>query len=235
MDGKDRSLDLLGLGKLAQSIPESVYNQTAGTVCRSFESLIAPITETTSGLGRYIRQKFDNMVEIEKSILSYSLNNASQKVKKSGKTLKAPSNPKSFIKAMDETSKETDPLLNIMWTNLLASQLSDDKCHPLFVQILSSFSPKEALLLDKLLPFENIGPYARSVLMRPYNLKSYITESGSEPKPWDVSCDIICESGLAHYVVPEPNTPGEGKVILWLTGMGKEFLDVVSGKTFGTE
>jgi hypothetical protein len=231
-ESADKSMDLLGLGKLAKSIPDSVYKQTTDTVCRTFESLIAPITETTSGFGRYIRQKFDNMVQIEKSLLAYSLNNAKLKIENKGRHLQLPANPKSFIKAMDETAKEVDPLLNVMWTNLLASQLSNDKCHPIFVQILSSLSSKEALLLDKLLPFESIGPYAKNVLMRPYNLKKYITKSGAVPNTWDVSCEVICEFGLANYVVPEPNIVGEGKVILWLTVMGGEFINVVSGKDF---
>jgi hypothetical protein len=47
MHDEDKSLDLIGLGKLAKSIPDSVYLQTTETVCRTFESLIAPITATT--------------------------------------------------------------------------------------------------------------------------------------------------------------------------------------------
>ncbi len=230
MQNEDKSLDLIGLGKLAKSIPEAVYLQTTETVCRTFENLIAPITETTSGLGRYIRQKFDNMVEVEKSLLAYALLNAKTKVESNGRKLIVPRNPKSFVRAMEETAKEVDPLLNIMWTNLLASQLSDEKCHPLFVQILSTLSPNEALLLDKLLPFEKIGNYAKNVLVRPYNLKKWSIKNGGELYDWDLSCNILCEFGLTNYVVPEPHIPGNGFVILWLTNTGKQFLDVVSGK-----
>jgi hypothetical protein len=232
MSEGDKSLDLIGIGKLAKSIPDEVYLQTTQTVSRTFESLIAPITETTSGFGRYIRQKFDNMVEVQKSLVAYSLKNAIEKIEKSKKTLIVPVYPKSFIRAIDETSKEVDPLLNIMWTNLLASQLSDQKSHPLFVHILSNLSSKEALLLDNLMPFEKIGKYATNVLIRPYNLKKWVVQSGGDLHEWDVSCHIICELGLAHYVVPDPHTSGEGIAILWLTSMGKEFLDVVSGKNF---
>ena len=62
--------------------------------------------------------------------------------------MRPPVSTKTFVKAIEEASKESDPLLHEMWANLLASQLVEETCHPHFVQILSHFSPAEAKLLD---------------------------------------------------------------------------------------
>ena len=59
MNNNDHSLDLTGIGKLATAIPDEVYCQTSDTINTSFEKLVSPITEFTSGLGRLIKQKFD--------------------------------------------------------------------------------------------------------------------------------------------------------------------------------
>lgn len=229
MQNEDRSIDLIGLGKLAKSIPDDVYLQASETVTSTFEKLIAPITETTSGFGRYIKQKFDNMVDVEKSLLTYAINNAQIKIENQGRKITIPASPKSFIRAMEETSKEVDPLLNILWTNLLASQLSDDKCHPFFVDILSTLSSKEALLLARLKPFEHIGNISNNVLIRPHKIRKWATENKGELNDWDLSCSILCEFGLTNYLAPETHKPGDGNVLLYLTYVGKEFLDVVSG------
>ena len=50
----DRSLDLLGLGKLAKAIPPQVYTRSTKTVLTMLEELASPVTETTAGLGRYV-------------------------------------------------------------------------------------------------------------------------------------------------------------------------------------
>lgn len=60
-------LDIAGFGKIAKAIPPKVYERSATTLLTAFQQITAPITETTSGLGRYLRQKFDNMVEAEKA------------------------------------------------------------------------------------------------------------------------------------------------------------------------
>ena len=37
------------------------------TVLTMLEQLASPVTEATVGLGRYVKQKFDNMVDVEKA------------------------------------------------------------------------------------------------------------------------------------------------------------------------
>lgn len=139
-DEKKAGLDLVGFGKIAEAIPKEVYVQSSETLNDTFTKLIAPITATTEGFGRYLKQKFDNMVEAEKALATYSvekaLAKAKEKAEKQGIALIPPSHPKSFIKSIEEASKETDPLLHEMWTNLLATQISEPNFHPHFVEIL---------------------------------------------------------------------------------------------------
>lgn len=82
MSENKEGLDLLGWGKIAEAIPPAVYEQTTATVVKTFENLVAPITETTSGLGRYLRQKFDNMVEVEKAVATYTIENAMNRARR---------------------------------------------------------------------------------------------------------------------------------------------------------
>lgn len=72
----DKSIDIIGFGKVAKAIPPKVYEKTATTVLTTFEQLTAPLTEMTTGLGRYLRQKFDNMVEVEKAIATHTIEQA---------------------------------------------------------------------------------------------------------------------------------------------------------------
>jgi hypothetical protein len=143
--------DLAGAGKFASAIPKEVYEQSATTLLTTFQKLTAPFTETSSGLGRYIRQKFDNMVEAEKAVATFALqralHRAEQKCVRAGVQLRVPQHPKSFVAAIEEASKETEPTLHEMWVNLLASQLSEDLCQPSFVQIIQQLTPAEARIL----------------------------------------------------------------------------------------
>ena len=229
MPSDDKSLDLTGIGKLAKSIPDSVYNQTIETITTTFEKLIAPITETTSGLGRYIRQKFDNMVGVEKSLFIYSMQNALDKsAKKRLNVGHVPiPTPKTLIKIMEEVSKETDPLLNVLWTNLLSSQLLDQRSHPFFINILSNLSAKEALLLESLNSFDDIGEIAKSILILPHKITSWVNKNGGIERDWDFSCSLLCEFGLTKTVTPSIRKRGQGTVILYRTDIGEEFLKAV--------
>jgi hypothetical protein len=65
-------LDLLGAGKVAKAIPSEVYTRVTATVCKTFEQLVAPLTQTTDGLGRLIHQKFDNWVDTQKALGTYA-------------------------------------------------------------------------------------------------------------------------------------------------------------------
>ena len=83
------------------------------------------------------------MVEVEKAIATYTLEQACNRARAKAATLQvatiAPAHPKSFVRALEEASKETDPVLHDLWASLLASQFLDGYCHPHFVRVTSSF------------------------------------------------------------------------------------------------
>ena len=236
-ENKDNnSLDITGFGKIAKAIPEQVYNRSAKTLLRTFEKLTAPITETTSGFGRYLRQKFDNMVEAEKAIATYTVEKAiikaESKAKKTGRLVRPPLHPKSFVKAVEESSKETDPLLHEMWANLLASQLIDDQSHPHFVEILPHFSPTEAHILVSLFPISEVGKNKGGYIFFTYDSFNYwIRKNGdSDLNKWTLSCGLLCEFHFADILAPEKDKYEKEKhvTILYRTVSGQAFLDAVT-------
>jgi hypothetical protein len=229
----NEGFDLTGIGKIAKAIPKEVYLRTTKTLLTTFENLVAPITETSSGFGRYIRQKFDNMVEVEKAIATYTLEKviarAKAKVALSGARLK-PVHSKSFVRALEEASKETDPLLHEMWTNLLTTQIVDGKSHPHFVETLTHFSPAEAKILISLNLESNVGdnngPYFYA---NPDSFKFWVKMAG-DPKrqSWSDSCSLLCGFGFAYVLsLPEGNEERD-VVILCRTTLGEAFLKTVS-------
>lgn len=226
-------LDLAGLGKLAKAIPEEVYNRTTESLLTTFEKLVAPITETTHGLGRYIHQKFDNMVRVEKAIATYTLEQACAKAKTKAASLQvitiSPTHPKSFVKALEEASKETDPLLHELWASLLASQLLDGYCHPHFVELLPHFSPAEAKLLVSLRDWETVGEHGGGYLMFYIDRFSHwiAHADDNDPKPWTLSCTLLYEFGLADFLSTN-GADDKHPPILYRTHSGTEFLKAVT-------
>lgn len=227
---KTKGLDLIGLGKIAEAIPASVYERSAESLFTTFEKLTAPITESTSGLGRYLRQKFDNMVDAEKAIATYTVEKAILRAKVRCEQLKInlqpPAHPKTFVRTIEESSKETDPLLHEMWVNLLASQLSNGLSHPHFVETLCHFSPAEAKLLVSLLPESEIGDHQNYMVIRtgPAVVWAH-TNSGNGIQPWTISCELLYEFRFAHLSAPVPHRRFS---ILFRTDLGKQFLEAVS-------
>lgn len=228
-------LDIAGFGKIAKAIPAKVYEQSTKTLLSTFERLTAPITETTAGFGRYLRQKFDNMVEAEKAIAAFTIEKAigraKEKANKSGCNIRAPLHPKSFVKAIEESSKETDPLLHEMWTNLLASQLIDDQSHPHFVEILPHFSPAEANILVSLVPRAEVGENSGGYIFFTYDSFNYwVRKNGdSELNKWSLPCVLLCEFRFADVLSPkEKQYEDKGVTILYRTVSGQAFLDAVT-------
>lgn len=233
---KDNSFDLLGFGKLAKAIPDSVYEKSTETLLTTFEKLTAPITETTSGFGRYLRQKFDNMVSAEKAIATYTLEKAIRRARKKARkhhlSINPPIHPKSFVKAIEEASKETDPLLHEMWASLLASQMIQQQCHPHFVEILPHFSPAEAHLLVSLYNRDQVGQTGGGYLYFSYDIfRNWVRKAGdTNLETWTYSCVLLCEFGFADVLAPKKNTyPKEKEVtILFRTVSGNGFLETVT-------
>src|SRR5258708_7327062 len=199
-------VDLAGIGKLAKAIPKEVYTRSADTMLATLEALLAPLTETTSGLGRYIRQKFDNMVMLERALAIFTLEKALTRAKAKAARLSTgilpPAHVKSFVKALEEASKESDPVLHEMLANLLASQTIEGFSHPHFVEILPHFSPAEAQLLVSLRGWDNVGQHGGGyVLVFVDQLRWWITHTGDpQPKEWNFSCALLCEFGFADLL-----------------------------------
>jgi hypothetical protein len=59
-------LDIVGIGKAARAIPAKAWTTVVETACEIFKQLLAPITGTTTGLGRLIEAKFDRLVDAER-------------------------------------------------------------------------------------------------------------------------------------------------------------------------
>ena len=227
---KGGGLDLIGLGKVASAIPKEVYERSAATVLTAFEKLTAPITESTSGLGRYVRQKFDNMVEAEKAIATYTLEKAVHRAQARRERivigLRSSAHPKSFVKAIEEASMEIDPVLHEMWANLLASQLCGVDNHPHFVEILPHFSPAEAKLLVSLRPESEIGEHEAYFSLQPCPpLRLIRRNADTESMPWDISCDLLFEFRLVHLAAPKPRSQ---YAIIYRTSLGSAFLAAVT-------
>ena len=78
-EADDKGLDLIGIGKAMQAIPDKSWEQLTKTACKTFEQCLAPITQTTSGLGRLIKSKFDRLVDVEKVMAAEAVERAKKK------------------------------------------------------------------------------------------------------------------------------------------------------------
>ncbi|MCD8401407.1 Abi-alpha family protein [Tenacibaculum finnmarkense] len=231
-ENKGRSLDLIGLGETAKAIPKEVYTATTNAIISKFSDIVSPITETTSGIGRYIRQKFDNMVEAEKVIAAVTLENAINKAKNQSDLIK-PKHLKSFINSFEEASKESDPLLHEMWENLIASQLIESEFHPHFAKILSHFSPAEANLLLNLNEYKDLGEDFSYYLGNPISFKNYVIKNHDQKlNNWTYSCELLVEFGFAAVAAPnrEIYKDEDHVTILHRTSLGNKFLKTVITK-----
>lgn len=159
----DRSLDLTGIGKLAQAVPAPAWSEVVHTACESFQKFLAPIIETTSGIGRLIQAKFDRLVEAEKVLAANLVAEATRKVRSSRKPQKRAGKERDIpatglqtptqvqatvvVAAIEQGAIQTDQTLRELWSNLLAQELATGGVHPEFPGILSRLSGREAQIL----------------------------------------------------------------------------------------
>ena len=147
MPDDKQSLDLIGLGKAMEAIPDESWNKLVSTATETFEKTIAPITELTSGLGRWIRQKFDNKVEVEKVLLAEGLARAVEKLSTANSALDPNVNIQVCGEIVDKVSTSNEDLVRELWINLLARELGPNNVHPEFVNVLSRMSAQDAKVL----------------------------------------------------------------------------------------
>ncbi len=223
--------DLAGIGKIAEAIPDEVYTRTTESLVKSFESLVAPIVETSAGLGRYIRQKFDNMVDVEKALAIYGLEQAIAKAnleaRNGYKPTQLPRYSKSFVRAIEEISRETNPQLHQWWVNLIASELVEGKCHPHLIEILPHLSSEEAKILSILRELNNVGENGGGYLLCYMDtFKHWVLGADDKNlKLWSVSCVLLVQLGLADILSINGN---DNTTILYRTTWGTQLLRAVA-------
>jgi hypothetical protein len=160
----DRSLDVVGLGKLAEAIPDQAWSSVVDTACSTFQQVIAPITALTSGTGRLIEAKFDRLVDAEKVIVSQTLLLAAEKSSRSKRKPEGQPKPSIILKVVEDASSEVDSTLRELWTNLVANELVDNSVHPEFVRILQRLSASDARRLIAIAQGLDPKPTIRIVL-----------------------------------------------------------------------
>src|ERR1051326_7182146 len=84
---ENKSFDLVGLGKAVEAIPEAAWSEMVHAATDTFRSIVRPITALTGGVGEWLEQKFDNLVEVEKVFLADGLAKAKQKLDASSRSV----------------------------------------------------------------------------------------------------------------------------------------------------
>lgn len=143
VDG-EASLDLLGAGKLAKAIPPHVWDRLVTTACETFTQCVAPITATTSGLGRLIQAWFDRLSDAQKVLAASTASRASRKMKPRGGKATRRMKTRVVIATLEAASVESEPAMRELWENLLAREWTDGSVHPDFPGILSRLDSSDA-------------------------------------------------------------------------------------------
>lgn len=147
---KDESLDLIGIGKLAEAIPDEAWIEFVNTACETFKQCIAPITSLTSGIGRLIEAKFDGLVDVQKILAAENIAKTKRKIEQSNQQVKGNYKAPIILKAIEESSEQTDETLRELWSNLLAQELIDGDVHPEIPNVLARLSSKDAQVLAQI-------------------------------------------------------------------------------------
>lgn len=161
---EDLGLDLIGAGKLAKAIPAKAWNRMVSTACDTFEKCLAPITETTGGIGRLIAAKFDRRVDAEKILIAETFQKASGKAEKTKRFSKGNYKPNIILRVIEESSKQTDVNMRELWANLLAQEILDGAIHPEVVNILSRLSADDAQTLAIIAEQAPKGEYIKEIV-----------------------------------------------------------------------
>lgn len=146
----DSGLGLTSIESLAKLMPPGAWERAVGTACETFEKCIAPVTAITAGCARLIQAKFDSFVDIQKVYAAEGVARAREKVKKSKKPSKEMPKAPVVIRAIEESSTQTDETLRELWTNLIAQELIGGGVHPEFTRILSRLDAVDAHTLAEI-------------------------------------------------------------------------------------
>lgn len=223
MSDEEKSLDLTGVGKLAKAIPASSWNRLVKTACDTFTQLLAPITSTTSGLGRLIQAKFDGMVDAQKVLAADAVRKAKDKVEKTGRNPKGKPKAVVLVKAIENASNETDENVREIWANLIANEILDNQVHPEFPRILERLSSNDAITLAEIAESNRKDSVKKATRAFVYRLHIMgVSFSALVEEETDFSREYLRNLNLTK------KSSGQWR----LTLIGEEFLKAVADPTF---
>ncbi len=155
------------LEETAKVLPASAWDKLATTACTTFEQALAPLTTTTSGIGRWITARFDRFVEMEKFNAAEALKRAKEKIEASGKPMNPNLNAKVIMLALEGAAMEAHQELREAWAGLLASEFTTGGVHPMIPGILAQMTVADANRLSEItstggIPMSAIA-YSRSL------------------------------------------------------------------------
>ena len=227
---EDKSIDIVGVGKLAEAIPDESWNQIVDTACNTFEKLLAPITSVTGGVGRLINAKFERLVDAEKLLATQLLERASNKA--SNRVSESSGTPRAsiIIKVIESSSTETDETLQELWSNLLANELVNNSIHPEFIQILSRLSSTDAYRLVELAE-RSKPPQKVALSFKVFGFEINLKDTLEEPT--DFTNAHLSRLGLVERpLIKTQDNKGNitcKQAVYWnLTLIGEEFVSAVT-------
>lgn len=144
---KESELSIMSITKAIESIPASAWNRVAGTICETFEKLVSPVIELTSGSGRVIKACFENLLPPEKVVVTQTVALAMNKVRQSDAKRFGNMKPKILIDCIKASESQTDPTIQALWANLLAQESLYGNVHPTVTEILGRLCAADAQLL----------------------------------------------------------------------------------------
>lgn len=224
---EDKSFDLVGLGRAVEAIPESAWTELVSTATDTFRNLVRPITAITGGFGRWLEQKFDNMVEVEKVLVSDGLAKAIRKIEASSRSVAPTQNLATLGQLVEGVSQANEELTREMWINLLSRDLSAESVHPEFIAILRRLSPADARLLVEIAEKSDAAKHRLAIQRMMQSARSSVMSDSMHSRlfirmltrrPFDLSQTILQTLNLIEV---------EGGV-RYLTEFGKRFLEAVS-------
>ncbi len=222
-----KSLDIVGAGQIAKAIPEKAWVKLVDTACVTFRESLAPITATTSGVGRLIEAKFDRLVDAEKVLASENMSKAKAKVDDSNQKPNGMAKPTVIIAAVESSGSETDVVMRELWSNLLAKEIISGSVHPEFPKILNRLSSNDAQVLAQIAEKEkSFNPIVADLLNKLFS-KFY---EGLDPiTKIYISSTIKNDSSFTHEHLADLNLICMRDKAWRITLTGKKFIEIVSG------
>ena len=224
MPDDDKSLDLIGIEKVVKSLPKQSIKDVIDVSIDTFNKAVSPILETTAGLGRLIKVKFDSLVDVQKVYAVEAL----MKVNKASHEKKEKVIPKAriIIDSIENVSNETDDNLRDIWSNLIANELLTADVHPEFPRILKRLSVQDAQTLISIVELDKKLHLAFKNLAHTFALSmNSAISSLAISKYHDFSYEHLERLGLITF-----ESSG------WkLTLLGQEFLKAVADPSLEVE